>query len=132
VLCDFAQIRETLLFISSGGISRVVRPELPAALHLMVGGLIEVEFGEIEQVHEIRVTVLNAEEGEVVAQVTGGLQAAATDLQPFESLYVPLSIDLRNAQVTRYGRHEVEIAVDGNRWDRSITFFVSDRLPSPR
>ena len=36
LLCDFAQVREGLLFVSSGGISRVVQGTYPAnpRLHL--------------------------------------------------------------------------------------------------
>ncbi len=36
LLCDFAQVREGLLFVSSGGVSRVVQSNYPAnpRLHL--------------------------------------------------------------------------------------------------
>ena len=42
VLCDFAQVRDRLLFVASGAVSRLYRRELPSPLGLMVGLVIEV------------------------------------------------------------------------------------------
>ena len=42
MLCDFAQVREGLLFVSSGGITRVAAPALGAPVSISVAGELEV------------------------------------------------------------------------------------------
>ena len=37
LLCDFAQVRDGLLFVSSGGVSRVVQSKYPANPRLQIG-----------------------------------------------------------------------------------------------
>ena len=53
MLCDFAQVREGLLFVSSGGITRVAAPALGAPVSISVAGELEVLSYEAGTTHEI-------------------------------------------------------------------------------
>ena len=66
MLCDFAQVREGLLFVSSGGITRVAAPALGAPVSISVAGELEAFDGAFE--HEERAVVRRA----VAVRVVGG------------------------------------------------------------
>ena len=57
MLCDFAQVRENLLFVSSAGISRLYHPSAPVRPNLFVAGIVEVGPAEFDRTHELRVRV---------------------------------------------------------------------------
>ena len=80
-LCDFAQVREGLLFVSGGGITRANRSAFPADLGLMLALSVEVSEAELSEPLEIRVRVEN-EDGEQIAQVVGVFKAALQDWTP--------------------------------------------------
>jgi hypothetical protein len=127
ILCDFAQVRDGLLFVASGGVTRAFRPELPAGLGVMLGLLVELPPGDIELVHELTVVVKQNETAEDIARFVAGVQAQG-DTYPGEALIAPLVLDLRNVPVEAYGSYDIRAAVDGE-LGIHLTFYVADKQP---
>src|ERR1700683_4960786 len=77
ILGDFAQVREGLLFVSSGGVTRVYhQPDwpLPRPLGLHLGLAVEVGPDEIDKVHEVRVRVVQQSTAMETAAVVAAMQ----------------------------------------------------------
>lgn len=129
MICDFAQVREGLLFVSSGGITRLTRATLPAPLRLSVAVVVEVPAYERNRTHEVRVTIVYADSAEQVGYGIIGFQPQEAEVaDDGESLYVPLVLEIPPEAVTNnYGRHDVRVSVDGCE-PRILTFYV---LPPP-
>jgi hypothetical protein len=112
LLCDFAQVREGLLFVSSGGVSRVVQNSYPAnpRLHLaMVVHLPAASLGTSLQVH---VRLKYPDTAEVIANAEVGIQLnAVSGAYPGEGINVPQVIDLAPIQFSRPGQVDVQVSV---------------------
>lgn len=127
ILCDFAQVREGLLIVASGAVTRLWVPELPRPMGIMLAAVIEVGYEEI--VHELVVSVKEVAKADTVVRMAGGMQANARDLEPGENLYVPIAIDMRGVSVSSYGAHDVHVSVDGQA-GQMITFYVKPTAPT--
>jgi hypothetical protein len=113
LLCDFASVRENLLFINGGGITRVWRTDFPAALSLSLALVLELHAMELDRPHEIDIQIVG-EDGQQIAAIKAEFQAPTPPfLEVTESLLVPLALDLRPAGVPATGGYTVSIAVDG-------------------
>jgi hypothetical protein len=113
LLCDFASVREGLLFVVGGGITRVRRPHYPAALGCSVALLVELHQMELTRPHELEVRVVGPD-GEDVGTIKAGFQTAPmTDLDIGENLPIPVVLDLRAATLPKPGRYNVEASIDG-------------------
>lgn len=127
LLCDAASVREGLLFVMGGGITRLWRENFPAPMAVELAVVLELRQSELSRPHEIEV-IVQGEDGGRVAHVKGGVQAAG-DLEFGETLLVPIILSLRDAGLPREGRYDIEIAVDGNH-HRTIMFQARPR-PKP-
>src|SRR5437867_3739998 len=112
ILCDFAQVREGLLFVSSGGITRLHRPSVPypMALGVQLALVIEIPPDEMELAHEIKVTVKDPETVDTVGEVTVGLQLRPdqfADIQPGESVQFPYVVPFQNMGLPAFGAYDV-------------------------
>lgn len=112
MLADFAQVREGLLFVSSGGITRCYREQLPAPLGVHLAIVLELDRLEAERPHEVRVVVVDEDGGEL-AEISGEIQLGETQLMMGENLNLPITFDLRNVPVERFGAVEVRCYVAG-------------------
>jgi hypothetical protein len=110
LLADFAQVREGLLFVSSGGITRCYRDQLPAPLGVFLATVLELDRIEAERVHELQVVVVD-EDGQQLADISGEVQLGQTQMMINENLNVPIVFDLRNVPIERYGSVEVRLYV---------------------
>jgi hypothetical protein len=128
ILCDFAQVREGLLFVVSGGITRRYSAELPAPLGMMLGLLVEIPAQELAQVHDIEIIVKRTDTAEDLARMVAGVQAEG-ETQPGESLMVPAAVDLRGVAVQVYGSHDVRVTIDGD-VGTFLTIYVLDKPPT--
>jgi hypothetical protein len=114
LLCDFASVREGLLFVVGGGITRVRRAHYPAALDCSVALLVELHQMELARPHELELRVLGSD-GEDVASIKAGFQAAGmVDLDVGENLPIPVVLDLRAAALPKPGRYSIEASIDGS------------------
>ena len=126
LLCDFATIREGLLHVVAGGITRLWRDQYPAPIGCSLALVFEVHPMEAANPHEIDVRVMS-EDGEEIARVQGGFQATpGEDTKVGESLLVPVSLDLRNAGLPAPGGYSIEISVDGTH-QRTLSFWAQPR-----
>lgn len=130
IVCDFAQVRDNLLFVVAGGITRVYRPNLPAQLGLCLALIVEVPSDERGQVHEIVAACKHSQTAEELFRIVGAAQAHDLgDLEPGESQFLPLAVDLRSVGAARYGSYDVHTSVDGQPGPL-LTFYVKDKPTS--
>jgi hypothetical protein len=122
LLCDAATVREGLLHILGGGITRLHRPEFPAPMQVTFVAQVVLTPSEIAFAHDVT-AVIQTEDGEVVVQANGHLEAGEPNplLEPGESVILPLVINLANVVVPRHGGYSIEISVDEVH-QTSITF----------
>lgn len=114
LLCDFAQVRQNLLFLCSGGITQVHRTSWPAKMGVHLALVVAVHPTEFSRPHELNVFV-QSEDGERVAEATGGIQVGTKeDSTPTEYATVPLSLDLQNVPLKSPGRYSIEILIGGH------------------
>lgn len=129
MLCDYANVREGLLTVVSGGITRLWRPDLPAPLNLSVALLVSLESTELGEDHNLQV-ILQDEDGERLAEANARFRSNPPTLpEPGDRPNLPFAIDLRPGRVPRYGLYSVEIAIDGEA-HRALPFRVAP--PSAR
>lgn len=114
LLCDAATVREGLLHVLGGGVTRLTRPTYPAPLGVAIAARILVHPTEAEDNHHGRI-VVQAEDGEQLAEVTfdfrserppGGLLASG------EEMSLPVVVPLQNVGVPAAGGYSVEILID--------------------
>jgi hypothetical protein len=126
LLCDFATVRDNLLYVVGGGVTRLWRDEYPAPMGVSLALVFEVHQMEVAHPHEIDVRVVG-EDGAEIARVQGGFQ---TDLPPEvhvgEELLVPVALDLRNAGLPARGAYSIEISVDATH-QRTLQFWAQPR-----
>lgn len=112
LLCDFAQVREGMLFICSGGVSRLRRFVVPAPMGVALALVIEMDQIEAERPHELQVYV-TGEDGVRHAELDAGIQLDAQGLAVGEKASVPVTLDLRLVSLPSTGPYDVGIYVDG-------------------
>lgn len=110
MLADFAQVRDGLLFVSSGGVTRSYRDSVPAPLNVFLAIMLELDRIEAERVQEVHVVVVD-EDGQQLAELAGEIQLGATQLMVNENLNVPVVFDLRSVPIQRYGSVEVRLYI---------------------
>ena len=108
LLCDFAQVREGVLFVSSGGVSRLTTTSLPCPFAMHLALLFEVPPEEIGNSFRVHVAIAHAPTAHV-----GGTAEANLTTRSSEALMVPMAVDLRPIEVHQPGPHDVRISVDG-------------------
>jgi hypothetical protein len=113
LLCDAATVREGLLHILGGGITRLHRSEFPAPMQVTLVVQVVLTPTEIQFPHDVS-AVIQTEDGDVVVQANGHLDAGEPNplLEPGESVILPLVINLHNVVVPRPGGYSIEVSVD--------------------
>jgi len=115
LVCDHAQVRENLLMVLSGGITRLHVPVVPATVHFTVAVVVEVGFFELEEPHEVRMTVIDPETaGPIAEPFVANLPPdplAAERVHAGEPVLVPLTVGV-TLGVERGGQYDVRITVD--------------------
>ena len=113
-LCDFAQVREGLLFVSSAGITRVYRESFPAPIGVMLALVLELSPVEAMDAHKITVRVEDAD-GRQLAEMVGEVKVTlGTGHDPGELVNVPFVADFRTMQLPSEGRYQVAIQPDAD------------------
>lgn len=114
LLCDAVTIREGLLHILGGGITRANRVSFPAPLNMSLALRIMVHPTETQDAHKIQVRLMN-EDGADVAQIDGEFQhsdPSAKDLALGEESAMALQIGF-NLALPKAGAYSFEILIDG-------------------
>jgi hypothetical protein len=113
LLCDSVTIREGLLHILGGGITRANRDNFPAPLNLALALRIMVHPTEAEHTHELAVLLLG-QDGERIAEL--GIQFGINDpaaLEPAEEASLPLALSLHTVPLPREGPYSFQLLIDG-------------------
>ncbi len=112
-LCDFAQVRDGLLFVCSGGITRVYRESFPAPVGVMLAMVIELSPVEALDAQTVRVRIEDAD-GQKLAEMVGELKVTVgSGHDPGELINVPFVADFRPVSLPVPGRYQVAINPEG-------------------
>jgi hypothetical protein len=113
LLCDAATVREGLLHILGGGVTRLNRSEFPAPIDASLAIQVSVHPTEAGAAHEVELRVL-AEDGEMIVQATAGFAIDDTRaLEPGEHFHVPIVLPMNRMGLPRPGGYSVEILIEG-------------------
>jgi len=123
LLCDYANVRDNMLTVVSGGLTRLYRPTMPGPLSMMLAIVVEVPHIELDQVHELSVKITSADTATEVARIVAGLQLDQTIVEPGESASACLALDIRSVRLEEFGAYDVFVGVDSNLPDQ-LTFYV--------
>jgi hypothetical protein len=116
ILADHATVREGLLHVLGGGITRVTRDPLPAELGVMLALMLQPDSVEdLLRTHDVEVVVKHvATEGEAsVAKAVMTLRAGVPGPGPVPQ--VPVAVPLQSVLVTATGMHRITVTLDGER-----------------
>ncbi|MGH9075680.1 MAG: DUF6941 family protein [Acidimicrobiales bacterium] len=115
ILCDFATVREGLLHVLGGGVSRIWRPRMPAPLGLTLAVLAEVAPERAQLPHEFKVQIVGPDEA-VVADMSGGFGVKPgprpLHLEEGEGMLIPAVVPLLNVGVGRHGAYTLSATLD--------------------
>lgn len=131
IVCDHASVREGLLIVVGGGVTRLWRPAMPAPLGVDLAILLELTAGELDRPHEVVVDLIS-EDGRAEGQFKGGfLVSGSAGLDPGEVAVVPFAAPLgAMAAVQSYGRYSFHVSVDGEAM-KAVSFRVAPGGPPP-
>lgn len=121
LLCDAAKVRDALLYVIAGGITRIRRAEYPASVPLSVALVIDVHQSEMARPHELEI-VLQGEDGRRLLAVKGGFQVSGADLVAGEHAFVPFALDFKGT-LPAPGAYSIDIIIDGTH-QRSLPFWA--------
>lgn len=131
-LCDFGQIREGLLSVLSGGITRLKRPAFPAPLGCHLALILEMSSIELEDTREVSVR-LSDEDGTILVETRGVVGGAVgEDIDPGENVSVPLVLDISPVLLPSPGRYQIAIEAPYDDPDADhVSLAFRARLPHP-
>lgn len=129
LLCDAATVREGLLHILGGGVTRVNRPGFPANIAPLTLALrIVLHPTEADRPHTVEVRLQGAD-GEQGANFEVQFGVADTrHLEAGENVSVPLPLAMPpNLALPQAGRYSFEILIDGNH-QKTVPFIATLQL----
>jgi hypothetical protein len=136
LVCNWAEVREGILFVSGGGITRAWKPQFPAPLGACVAVVLEGTQGEIIGVpHEVEIEICNAD-GAQLGLVKAGIQAAGSnDLEPGEMMQVPLAFNISMVPLPGPGAYDIKVRLDrgaiAGQPERSLSVRAREVPPQP-
>jgi Family of unknown function (DUF6941) len=132
VLCDFAQVREGLLFVQSGGLTRLVAPKFPAKFPCRVAALIYSPPDEAGAAHRVVMRVKAASSATVIATINVALHETAPPrgLAPGEGRLVPIVVPLGGVTFPAAGEYDLQVDVD-DELAGDLSFRVGQRASPP-
>jgi hypothetical protein len=114
ILCDFAQIREGLLFVQSGGLTRLAAASVPAGFDCHVAAMVYMPPHEAVEAHHMVMKVKSADAATVVATINVQMHEVPrpTGLLPGEGRQVPVVIPMRKVVFPSIGRYDLQVDID--------------------
>lgn len=113
LLCDAATVREGLLHVLGGGVTRANRPEFPAPLGMTLALRVMIHPTETAAEHAMQVLLLT-EDGQRIADI--GIGFGVSDpgqLAVGEEASLPLAIPLGQVVLPHEGAYSFELLIDG-------------------
>ena len=112
LLCDFANVREGLLNVVSGGITRIICGDgFPAQLPAFLAMSVYVEAHRITDRHDGRVILRHTDTLEEIARMDFEFGGSA-DLQPGEGMNMHLTFPLHGIAVKRPGQIDISVTIN--------------------
>ena len=112
ILCDVAHIRDGLIYILGGGVTRVVSPHYPGTLNIALALVIDLESSELGRPHAIEIFLVCADQG-TVHNVTMTLNTMVMDQAADETSTCPAVVPFYGVQIPQAGSYDVQIEIDG-------------------
>ena len=133
VLCDFAQVREGLLFVQSGGLTRLAAPSFPAKFPCRVAALVYSPPDEATVAHQVVMKVKSASSALVIATINVALHetAPSAGLARGEGRLVPIVVPLDSVAFPEPGEYDLQVDVD-EQFAGDLSFRVLERAAPAR
>ncbi len=114
ILCDFAQIREGLLFVQSGGLTRLASPSFPASFGCHVAAMVHLAPDEAVEAHTMVMKVKAADTATLVATVNVALHEnpRPMGLAPGEGRQVPIVVPVHQIKFPAPGQYDLQVDID--------------------
>ncbi len=113
LLSDFAQVRDRLLFVSSGGISRVVQSTFPAHPRIHLALVVHLPAGTLGRPHRVLIKLKYPDHAAVIAQIEMKINIdEVAGANAGEGINVPQVIDLAPVTFAHPGQVDVQVSID--------------------
>jgi hypothetical protein len=113
LLCDFAQVREGLLTVVSGGVTRVGLSRFPSPTPLYLAIVLYLPPDATDREHAVRVLFKYPETAEKFAEANVNVSPHVGDEQRVEGISFPVPLDLRGVTLPKAGLIDIQVEVDG-------------------
>lgn len=115
LLCDAATVREGLLHILGGGVTRAGRVQFPAPIELTLALRVLIHPTEADESHRLEVRLQDADGGPIAGfEIEFEADSERADLDPGEHLSMPLPLKPPpQVQLPKPGQYSFEVLVDG-------------------
>lgn len=130
ILSDFAQVREGLLFVQSGGLTRLVSASFPAKFACHVAAMVHLPPDEAVDAHTMVMKVKATDTATLVATVNVELHEnpRPMSLQPGEGRQVPVVVPLLKVAFPAPGQYDLQVDID-DEFAGDLNFRVEQRTP---
>ena len=132
-LCDAATVREGLLHVLGGGITRIWRDRYPAELLCSLALLVSMAPAEGDREHSLSVQIA-AQDGEQVASIDALFRSTPGPGRiPGEDLHMPQVLNMHQVAIPSPGVYSATILINGSIYS-SLTFraALNSERPNPR
>ncbi|CAN5617438.1 hypothetical protein BH10ACT2_BH10ACT2_09320 [soil metagenome] len=130
LLSDYAQVRDRLLFVSSGGISRVVQSTFPAHPRIHLAMVVHLPVNTLGSPHRVVIKLKYPDHAAVIAQIEVKINLdQIAGANPGEGVNVPQALDLAPIVFPHPGQVDVQVAIDDEPAG-DLTFWMLQTSPS--
>jgi hypothetical protein len=113
MMCDFAQVREGLLFVSSGDISRVLANQFPAHLRVHLAAVVHLPPDTVAEPHRLNVKFKYPDTAEMIANIDVDIRLDQVQgVYPGEGVNLPQVIDVSMIPFPHPGQVDLQVTVD--------------------
>ena len=114
ILCDFAQVREGLLFVQSGGLTRLAAPVFPASFGCNIAAMVHLPPDAAVDAHSMVMKVKAADTVTLLATINVALHEhpRPTTLAPGEARQVPIVVPLHQVKFPGPGQYDLQVDID--------------------
>lgn len=124
IICDAATVREGLLHVLGGGVTRLWRPELPAVLAVQVAIFVAYTQPDFGVPHDISLQLYDPAGADFAGARGGFIPADPGRLEIGETMLFPMVFDFRNYSVLAYGKHSLKVSVSRSESVMNRDFWV--------
>jgi hypothetical protein len=126
LLADAASVREGLLHILGGGITRVGRPTFPAPLDCVLVVQVSIPQPEIAGEHEIKAELLDDDDKVVSGLTANFVNSAAQGLMPGEEAQLPMTLPTQGLAIPHPGLYRLNVDIDDGAAESHLVFYAWD------